>query len=155
MVYNWEKTTPQFRYSGYADSAYIINNDADGNELISIMFDKPHHPGPGETYYLASLLDTITIPYTGFGKDEPYIKSGKQKIYFTGAVADALYEGTIVRWIYAYMLAGNIFSYWEWPGESDESIERRKHTTFILRDLIYRKGNATYYLDRQFVIKLK
>lgn len=34
-------------------------------------------------------------------------------------------------------------------------IEVRKKTTYIIKDLYYRRGNATYYLNRQFVVLVK
>lgn len=159
------KNEVSFNYNQRSDLTYNISYDEDENQITtSILAPKDSCKSLNKEkliYYLNSFVDTIKINVKEFGKQIPYIKSKGKKIYFCSAKIDVDLNDTIYSVVHDPVTKGNIFSHWDddyrW-GNDYKAIEmnyiERKKAKYILRDLYYRKGEATYHFDRTFVIIL-
>ena len=105
---------------------------------------------------LYSFADTIKLTYNQFSTLKPYIKSNGSKINFYSSKISCLLNDTLTEIEHRNVKDGEIFAYWiPYSKLPDIEVNRIRQTTFILQDLYYLKNNATYYLDRQFIIILK
>jgi hypothetical protein len=146
----------QFNYKAVCDSSYGIKCDEEGNEIHYIRWDLNCDTTKRKTYYLNSFLDTLRIKADDLGNLKPYIKSKGKKIFFCASRVDVLHNDSIFKIFHYFMPEGNIFAYWtSYSSLSDIEIKKRKASIYILRDIYYKKGDAIYYLDRKFVIKLE
>lgn len=142
-------------YKVPADTLARISYDDDGNEIwVKIM---PSEKQPYNRYItLYSFADTVKLAFKEFCDFSPYIKSNNKKRYFCSYKINYLYKDTLGEVTHLNMFGSNIFSFWR-PNSiiSDNEKDKLKQTYFILTDLYYTKGNATYFFDREFIIVIK
>jgi len=147
-----------FKYKAVNDSSFeVCVEDLYGGEVTVIK------PEPKNTYpywdnlsHLSSVADTIFMSANEFRTLRPYIKSKGKKIFFCASKVDKIYNDTITIAAHSYVKEGAVLSFYQpYIKFSDSDIEKLKQATFILRELYYAKGNATFYLDRKFVLKIK
>ena len=118
--------------------------------------DKNTYPYWDNLSHLSSVADTIFMSANEFRTLRPYIKSKGKKIFFCASKVDKIYNDTITIAAHSYVKEGAVLSFYQpYIKFSDSDIEKLKQATFILRELYYAKGNATFYLDRKFVLKIK
>lgn len=140
-----------------ADTIREIFNDEDGNEIqLSRWSGRKYSEDDTLELYMHSIVDTLKVKIEEFSNLNPYIKVGTKRIYFNSGKVLQFRNGGIKTIVHTFKSDGIIFSYWESNSVSNLSNKGfLKGTTFILKDLYYTKGNATYYLDREFVIIFK
>jgi hypothetical protein len=112
----------------------------------------------GKSIHVSSFLDTLMFDAEKISAIQPFIKSGKSKIYLCAATVYAIKNGLLTKYNVANVLDGKLFSEWETYPQYDiqaQRIRSVKETTLVVTNLFYRIGNATYFLDRQFVIRAK
>lgn len=152
------KSDLTFLYNKDNDSTYMISYDNEGNQYTVIA------SGPDSCslrrkdkliYHLYSFIDTIKIKVKEFGPQRPFIKSKNKKIYFCSSKIDVIKNDTISCVKHDPIPDGRVFSFWDDGYQAKEAdYNFRKQAKYILKDLYYRKGDATYFFDRTFVIVL-
>ena len=91
----------------------------------------------------------------------PFIKSKGKKVFFCASKIRTLKDGILTNYDNQMVGDGRLFCFWgSYTGTSSntlspEGIEIAKGTTYIFEDLYYKRGAATYFLDRQFIILCK
>ncbi len=139
------------KYKAKTDSSNSITFYDDGTKLSVI---KPNmNQSTGGHINLYSLVDTIKITLIEFCNFKPYIKSNLRKTYFFASKVSYLYHDTLGIIEYINIPNGDLSMFWNPCGSYSKNIsDKLKQTTFILQELYYVKSNATYYLDREFII---
>lgn len=152
------KSEISFQYNTYNDSTYHISYDDQGNQFTVIVAGDNRctsRRNEKTIYYLTSVVDTIKIKAKDLGVQKPYIKTKSKKVFFCSSKVEVIYNDTIKSFHHDPILDGKVFSYWDDNYRNYEiNYDLRKSAIYILRDLYYRKGDATYYFDRTFVIML-
>ncbi|MES2678624.1 MAG: hypothetical protein V4635_02010 [Bacteroidota bacterium] len=145
-------------YSKDSDSTSMISYDNEGNQYTVIVFGQDScslRRMDKLNYHLYSFIDTIKINVKEFGLQRPFIKSKNKKIYFCSSKIDVIKNDTISSVKHDPIPDGRVFSFWDDGYLAKEAdYNSRKKAKYILKDLYYRKGDATYFFDRTFVIVL-
>lgn len=156
--YKQIKSEISFQYNSDSDSTYHVSYDDSGNQItVVVVGSDPCSSSQNNKrmYYLNSFLDTLRIKAKDFGRQKPYIKSKSKKIFFCSSRVDVIRNDTIQSVHHDPISDGKVFSYWDDNyGDQRINYDFSKSSKYILRDLYYRKGEATYYFDRTFVILL-
>ena len=141
-----------FKYKYDNDTTIGVNIDDDGNEIITSRWECSYNSSQVKTYYLSCFVDTIHVKLADFSKQSLYIKSNNKRMYIASAKIDAVKNDTIRELQYFNSKDGKVFSYWNSTFFTESERTAMKLSKYILRDFYYRKGEATYYLNRKFVI---
>lgn len=151
-VKDW-KSVPFFEYKK-TDSIIGIENDDDGNLIMTSRWEGNCDTLSANKYYLSCLLDTIVTSYEDLRKIVPYVKSNNRKINFTACSLDQISNGKIRKHNIYYLVTSNEITDWDffsfWGSYQDKA--ESKFSTLILRDFYYIRGKETYYLNRKFII---
>ena len=149
------------KYKECLDSIDRVEIIEDGPEEMNgteIMVRIPRDKQlPHQDVDLFCFVDTLKITYKEFSNFKLFIKSNNRKTYFSAFKVNYLYKDTLGEVNFRNIFSGDIFSFWNTNNASltDEELIKLKQTTFILRGLFYVRKNATYYLDREFIILIK
>jgi hypothetical protein len=142
-------------YKASSDTTVVIEDMDDGSQVM-IKKTNSYRLENGGYFNMYSFLDTIKLTLNEFCKIKPYIKSNNAKINFLASKVNYLYKDTLGEIEYRYLSDGDMFSFWNSCFSlSDLEKNKLKQTVFIVHDLYYVRKNATYYLDREFIIVIK
>lgn len=147
----------ELRYNFVCDS--LIEKFEEDTEYFSeitiLKPEKINHPYFDNPTLLRRIEDTLILSEKEFIELIPFIKSNKKKIFFSASTVDRIYNDTITIAKHSYLTNGAILSYWQEHRKHYETeMQKLKTSTFVLRNLYYTRGNATFYLDRIFIIKI-
>ncbi len=105
---------------------------------------------PNRSIYCHSFIDTIRIDVSGFYNLNLFIKSNQGSVHFSATTIYKLFDGVMTKYRFENFNVSDFFecfsTYYYLKQEELES------TSFIVDGLYYRKGLATYFLDRQFLV---
>jgi hypothetical protein len=158
--YKDDKNLPflMFKYKAVNDSSYEVKLEEELGGEYTVLKPEPKNIYPywDNHSHLSSLTDTIYLTSKEFRNLRPYIKSNGKKIFFCASKVDKIYNDTITIASHSYVKDGTILSFWQPYTEfSENDIKKLQQTTFIIRELHYTRGSATFYLNRKFVLKIK
>jgi hypothetical protein len=122
-------------------------------DSIRWLCDSTYRPTP-TTFTIESFIDTIIVKLGEKLEFNSYIISNRKKIIFTGYEMIEINKGILSHLFCNNSNDGELFSAWSSLGLPDKPNELKK-STFIINKLYYRRGDATYRLDKQFVVLFK
>ena len=143
------------KYKMLNDTSNGVFNDEDGNEIWVSRWGDKNYPFLNNETYLPSFTDTIFVTLKEFYRLRPFIKVNTKKVYFTASNTVRVYNDTARKAYHSYLKEGYILTYWQSSDYNNRDTLKVKNSSFIVRDLYYAKGTSTYYLDRQFLIKIR
>ena len=153
-----QNTILKFKYNFVFDSVIeVFEEDTKFYAEITVLKpEKKGYPYFDGTSFLRNIEDTLFLSDEEFKNLIPFIKSNKKKILFCASKVDKIYNDTITIASHSYITNGKILWYWQdYMRHDEKEMLKLKESTFILRELYYTRGNATFYLDKKFVIKIK
>lgn len=150
-----EKTINVF-YKSDADTVYgIYSEDKFGGDVVVAVLNNSYDTSRVKYTRVEGFIDTVYIKLSEFKKLKPFIKSKKGNVNFFRAEVYALKNDSLTSYSHYLRPNGDIFSFWADTWFSVASDEDIKRTTFIVKDLYYRKGLTTYYFNREFIVIVK
>jgi hypothetical protein len=138
------------RASDSAESTFLDNT---GSEVTIKVWRKSCDSSDYNYTTLYSFTDSVVIPFKDLPKLRPYIKSGSKRIYFCAARLLTLVNGILYESRCERNESGYLVGYLN--VDQLEKNNELKNAAYILDNFYYRKNNATYFLEREFIIKLK
>ncbi len=132
------------------DSSYTFE-DGDNGESFMVM--KPASKNSVEylSLYLGSFLDTIRIKSEELYNLKIYITSKGKRIPFSAFRMVNSKNGVGAEFTAGYIASGDLFRLFDFFNEGYRK-QQFKNSTFFITDLYYRRGDAIYFFDRDFII---
>ena len=144
----------KIEYLRESDSTETTFQNNDGNE-IAVKIGQKSCDSSGYNYLtLYAFTDSIFISHKDLRNLRPYIKSGVKKYYFNAARLRKIKNGILHKYSCTRTDSGYLLRFIN----IDESVNQNGNnnkTIYILDNFYYMRGNSTYILDREFIIKVK
>lgn len=139
-------------YVHWSDSISEQAVDPDDNIVeVKVWKKSCDTSNASSSYALYEFLDTISINASAIEKFKPYIKTKRGVYYFRAANILELRNGIINQYKHTHCPDGNILDVMSIKNLF--TYEKYKGTvTYIIDDLYYTINEATYYLNRQFIV---
>lgn len=150
VEYKELKNELRIPYKSLVDSVYAFGVDKnDSHYLVT----KPANEAAEENahIYLNSFLDTIKVKTEKLKDLKLYIKSNGKRVEFTGIRMLHHSDDRIAEFIASHVPGGKLFLFFDFFDDAYHH-QKWKHSSFIITDLYYQRGYATYYFDRSFII---
>lgn len=152
--YQASKTKKVVRYKCKSQDVYESFDTNDGVSLLVIraVIDSSYRCS-ADSMVLSNLQDSITININTLfaGIIYPSIKSQKRSYSFCSAKVYRLKNDTLVQcdWNYNYGPLSIAFDF------DNLRFPNPKGAQYIITDMYYRKGNATYFLDKSLIVTIQ
>jgi hypothetical protein len=144
------KNEVRIPYKFFSDSISVFEVDKDGNQYWVLKPEKRVQE-PDAYTYLPYFLDTVKLKAEDLQYLKPYIKQKTGKVYFTAIRLLNQVDTTITEYLSGSIYKGELFSV---LGVIYGDFKKLKNSSILITDSYYRKGNATYYFNRNLIILL-